>query len=109
MYAIRIHLDTPDGRPRPGGPVAAPAVRDGLERGLRGPARLDHARIRVTADAVDAVVFVTAGCLLEAEAALRASCLELAEAGGTLEGWRLRHCEADSWLALGLPELPTCR
>ncbi|MFF2045005.1 hypothetical protein ACFVVX_31780 [Kitasatospora sp. NPDC058170] len=106
MYVIRVHLETPSGRP-PREPVAAPAVRHGLEHGLRGPARLSHARIRSTAGALDAVVFVAAGTLLEAEDGLRAACGELTGADGPLSGWRLLHCEADSWLALGLHELPT--
>ncbi|MFC8450934.1 hypothetical protein [Kitasatospora sp. NPDC057223] len=108
MYAIRVHLERPGGKPdgRPVAPVA-PAVRDGLERGLRGPARLGHARIRMTAQALDAVVFVSAGNLLVAEDGLRTAWHELTSAGGVLSGWQLLHCEADYRLALGLYELPS--
>ncbi|MFD0274422.1 hypothetical protein ACFVHB_11015 [Kitasatospora sp. NPDC127111] len=109
MYVIRVRLETRGGRP-PGGPVVAPAVRDGLERALRGPATgLSHARIRVAAGVLDAVLFVTAAGLLAAEAGVRAACAELTGAEGLLAGWRVRHCEADSWLVLGLHELPTHR
>ncbi|MCX5209984.1 hypothetical protein OG689_11890 [Kitasatospora sp. NBC_00240] len=106
MYAIRVHLETPGGRPLPG-PPGAPAVRDGLERRLRGPARLSHARILVTPGAVDAMVFVAAGTLLEAEDGLRTAWGELTGKDGPLSGWHLLHCEADSRLALGLHELPS--
>ncbi|BFV58473.1 hypothetical protein KCMC57_up35770 [Kitasatospora sp. CMC57] len=105
MYAIRAHLETPGGRPA--GPPVAPVVRDGLERGLRGSARLSHARIRVTPQELDAVVFVAAGNLLDAEDRLRDAWHQLTSAGGVLSGWHLLHCEADSRLALGLHELPS--
>jgi hypothetical protein len=105
MYAIRAHLETPGDCPA--GPPVAPVVRDGLERGLRGPARLSHARIRVTAQVLDAVVFVAAGNLLDAEDGLRDAWHELTRTDGMLSGWHLLHCEADSRLALGLHELPS--
>ncbi|MFC9324627.1 hypothetical protein [Kitasatospora sp. NPDC057015] len=105
MYAIRAHLERTGGAlpPRPPG---APAVRDGLERGIRGPARLSHARIRVTPGAVDAMVFMAAGTLLEAEDGLRRAWGALTDPDGALNGWQLVHCEADSWLMLGLHEPP---
>lgn len=108
---IRVRLEARGGR-QPGEPAVAPAVQDGLERALQGPAaRLSHARIRMAAEApaLDAVLFVTATGLLAAEAGARAACLELTRTGAVLAGWRVRHCEADSWLALGLHELPTHR
>ncbi|MGV9268645.1 hypothetical protein ACWDRR_28705 [Kitasatospora sp. NPDC003701] len=108
MYVIRVQLEAPGGRP-PAGPVEAAAVRDGLERALREPARLDHARFRATAGAPDGVAFVSAPGLLEAEAGLRAACAELVRPQGPLAGWLVRHCEADPWLALGLHEQPTYR
>ncbi|MFF1903466.1 hypothetical protein [Kitasatospora sp. NPDC058218] len=108
MYMIRVRLETPGGRP-PAGPVDAAALRDGLERVLREPARLDHARIRTAAGALDGVAFVSAPGLLAAEAGLRAACAELARPQGPLAGWLLRHCEADPWLTLGLHEQPTPR
>lgn len=104
VYAIRAHLET-------SGPVAcppaAPVVRDGLEHGFRGPARLSHARIRVTPQAVDAVAFVVAGSLLDAEDGLREAWQQLTTPDSVLSGWHLLHCEADSRLALGLYELPS--
>ncbi|MEV6206323.1 hypothetical protein [Kitasatospora sp. NPDC051914] len=105
MYAIRVHLEARGGRPLRA-PVA-PAVRAGLERGLRAPARLSHARIRQSADSLDAVVFVAARSLLEAEDRLRDACGELVGEEGELSGWELRSCEADSWFALGLHGLPS--
>ncbi|MFI8081438.1 hypothetical protein ACIF6L_11665 [Kitasatospora sp. NPDC086009] len=108
MYVIRVRLETAGGPP-PVRPVVAATVRDALERVLREPARLDHARIRTTPGALDAVAFVSAPGLLAAEAGLRAACVELSHPQGPLAGWLLRHCEADSWLALGLHEQPTYR
>ncbi|MFC5889773.1 hypothetical protein RMN57_28535 [Kitasatospora sp. CM 4170] len=108
MYMICVRAETRDGPPS-GTAVEATAVREGLEQALRGPARLGHARIRVTDGALDAVVFMTAGCLLEAEAALRTACGELTADGSLLAGWQVLRCEAESWLALGLRELPTRR
>ncbi|MCU7821985.1 hypothetical protein [Kitasatospora sp. DSM 101779] len=105
MYAIRVHLAARSGRPLRA-PVE-PAVRAGLERGLRGSARLSHARIRHSADALDAVVFVDAGSLLEAEDRLRDACGELVAENGELSGWELHCCEADPWIALGLHALPS--
>ncbi|WP_030265969.1 hypothetical protein [Streptomyces sp. NRRL B-24484] len=105
MYAIRVHLAARSGRPLRA-PVEA-AVRAGLERGLRGPARLSHARIRQSADSLDAVVFVDARSLLEAEHGLREACGELLAEDGELSGWELRCCEADPWIALGLHVLPS--
>lgn len=104
MYAIRAHLETSGSSACP--PVA-PAVRDGLERGFRGPARLSHVRIRVSPQSVDAVAFVVAGSLLAAEDGLREAWQQLTTPGGVLGGWHLLHCEADSRLALGLYELPS--
>ncbi|WP_395293722.1 hypothetical protein ACF9IK_08995 [Kitasatospora hibisci] len=105
MYMICVRAETRD-VPPPGTTVEATTVREELEQALRGPARLGHARIRVTAEALDAVVFMTAGSLLEAEAALRTACGELTADGGLLAGWQVRLCEAESWLALGLREPP---
>ncbi|MEV7180521.1 hypothetical protein [Kitasatospora sp. NPDC093679] len=105
MYAIRVHLAARSGRPLRA-PVEA-AVRAGLERALRGPARLSHARIRQSADTLDAVVFVDAGSLLEAEDRLRDACRELLAEDGGLNDWELRCCEADPWIALGLHALPS--
>ncbi|WP_405010845.1 hypothetical protein [Kitasatospora sp. NBC_01539] len=105
MYAIRVRLQARGGRPLR--PPAAPAVRAGLERGLRAPARIGHARIRQSAGELDAVVFVAARSLLEAEDGLRDACGELTGEGGTLSGWELHTCEADTWIALGLHGLPT--
>ncbi|MFI5533575.1 hypothetical protein ACIA8O_34075 [Kitasatospora sp. NPDC051853] len=104
MYAIRAQLGTSGSAARL---PAAPDVRDGLERGFRGPARLSHARIRVSAQSVDAVVFVVAGGLLAAEDGLREAWQQLTTPGSVLDGWHLLHCEADSRLALGLHELPS--
>ncbi|MFJ8040561.1 hypothetical protein ACIRBX_08675 [Kitasatospora sp. NPDC096147] len=104
MYAIRAHLETSGPSACPPG---APTVRDGLERGFRGPARLSHARVRVTPQAVDAVAFVVAGSLLDAEDGLREAWHQVTAPGAVLSGWHLLHCEADSRLALGLHELPS--
>ncbi|MER5862145.1 hypothetical protein [Kitasatospora sp. NPDC002040] len=105
MYAIRVRLETPGGRPL--GPPATPVVRDGLEQGLHGRARLSHARIRATAQELDAMVFVAAGTLLDAEDGLRDAWHQMTRTGGVLSGWQLLHCEADARIALGLHELPS--
>lgn len=100
MYAIRVGLQA-----REGCRLRAPAphvVRAALEFALRPPARLCHARIRPGAGTLDAVVFVAAGSLLEAEDRLRDACGELTHAGRMLSDWQLLACEADPWIALGL-------
>ncbi|MFD8750251.1 hypothetical protein ACFV0O_04615 [Kitasatospora sp. NPDC059577] len=100
MHAIRFHLRAPDG-PRSTDQPTPESVRDGLERGLRGPVRVGHARIVAGPGTVDAVVFTLADDLITAEAALTAACAELVGTDGPLPGWRVAHCGLDTWLTLG--------
>ncbi|MFJ8621338.1 hypothetical protein ACIRD3_00660 [Kitasatospora sp. NPDC093550] len=130
MHAIRFHLRAPDdarsahqptrpprpapptrparpapptrpARPAPPAQPAPEAVRDGLERGLRGPVRLEHARILVGPGTVDGVVFTLADHLFTAEAALADACAGLTGPDGPLPGWRVAHCAVDGWFAPG--------
>ncbi|WP_188299448.1 hypothetical protein [Streptomyces sp. CBMA156] len=109
MHPIRVQLHAPAGTPAGVVPPSPESLRDGLERGLGGPVRIEHARILTGPVAVDAVVFVLAGSLLTAESAVAAACTALTGPEGPLPGWLVSHCAADSWLALGLHELPTYR
>ncbi|MFJ6217413.1 hypothetical protein ACIQGZ_29380 [Streptomyces sp. NPDC092296] len=102
MYAIRVRLERHDGPPQ-AVPVAT-TLRAGLEHTVRFPTRLGHARIRQDAGAVDAVLFVQAHTLLEAEGELKHACGVLTGDGAPLSGWAVRRCEADPWIALGLHE-----
>ncbi|MEU9040528.1 MULTISPECIES: hypothetical protein [unclassified Kitasatospora] len=103
MHLIRFHLRAPD-RPRSADQPTPEAVRDGLERGLRGPVRIGHARILAGPGTVDAMAFTLADHPLTAETALTAACAELTGPDGPLPDWRVAHCAADDWLALGLHE-----
>lgn len=88
-------------------PRRRPPCGPAWSAGSGPPARIGHARIRQSAGELDAVVFVAARSLLEAEDGLRDACGELTGEGGTLSGWELHTCEADTWIALGLHGLPT--
>ncbi|MER7765520.1 hypothetical protein [Kitasatospora sp. NPDC096140] len=103
MHAIRFHLRAPGG-PQGADRPTPEAVREGLEHGLLGPVRIEHARILAGPGTVDAVVFTLADHPLTAEAALAVACAELTGAAGPLRGWRVAHCALDSWVALGLHE-----
>ncbi|GAA0690794.1 hypothetical protein GCM10010193_51470 [Kitasatospora atroaurantiaca] len=102
MYAIRVRLEWRGGPPS-ADPVA-PALLAGLGRSLQPQARLGHARIRERDEVVEAVVFVVAAGLFAAERRLALAMDQLTAQGAELAGWRVGHCEADSWIALGLHE-----